>query len=340
MTNVVGILVIILIVTQVNVTEATRRIRAGLPDVSEEQLVEQEKKLVALRETLEELKRDKTPVTPEKLVKLKKLLAEMKKQLERQKLAKLEMEEQKKLFVKFEEGLKKLEEELEDKNKQLAVLTEKIKDAETVENEEMPVRLPNPRPAEEGFTEVSIAVTGQRLYDVTLSTLLEKAVAELQTRDDLVVFETPRYYDRPKLLSELNKFGASHPDVNFKFTARRDGQILVQISAKPDGGEPIEAFDNPDSPIRKSMASAKLNKNYVRFFVTEDSFDTYIDVRQRAESFRIPAGWYFAEPKVLRQFVLSQVSSPAIRTAPDPDYTPPEKKPPVSGAKKPVDTLD
>ena len=40
MTNVVGILVIVLIMTQVNVADAIRRLRSALPEVSEEKMEE------------------------------------------------------------------------------------------------------------------------------------------------------------------------------------------------------------------------------------------------------------------------------------------------------------
>ena len=64
MTNVVGILIIVLIVTQLSISQATKRIRGNLPDVSETQLAQKKEELNKIEDQLKTLTENTEIVTP------------------------------------------------------------------------------------------------------------------------------------------------------------------------------------------------------------------------------------------------------------------------------------
>ena len=85
MTNVVGILVILLAVTQMGVAQALERIRTNLPDISPEQLAQVQKEARELAEILKQLQQTASKpeevalLSPLELKKLKEQIAKLQK---------------------------------------------------------------------------------------------------------------------------------------------------------------------------------------------------------------------------------------------------------------------
>ena len=86
------------------------------------------------------------------------------------------------------------------------------------------------------------------------------------------------------------------------------------------------------------MVAASFDRDYLRFFVTSDSFGPYVAMRRLAEKKQIPVGWIFAD-EVVRQTV--NLAERRILATPDPEWKPPApgdgKKPPPR--KKPTEDI-
>ncbi|HCO23058.1 MAG TPA: hypothetical protein DIT97_08365, partial [Gimesia maris] len=153
MTNVVGILVIMLTVTQLGVGEAVNRITSA---IEEEDMERAEQKVAELDEllklekeqleTVKELTADKTTVNPEQQ---KELAEKLKKELEKLKEIQVNIEKLKKEIAERDKQVKSLEQSIVAKETELADIKAKL--AKTPDPGPTPnakiVNLPNPRDA-------------------------------------------------------------------------------------------------------------------------------------------------------------------------------------------------
>ena len=98
-----------------------------------------------------------------------------------------------------------------------------------------------------------------------------------------------------------------------------------------------EDLTKPSSLGRRLMADVFGDRNYLRYFVTADSFEAYIKARQMAEKIQIPVGWIFADPTARQDMSLGERK---ITATPDPNWTPPPPGPkPPPQKKKPVEDI-
>ncbi|MFP6857295.1 MAG: hypothetical protein VCA73_08490 [Roseibacillus sp.] len=344
MTNVVGVLIVVLIVTQVNVSSAAKRIRADLPDVTVAMMEEMVEKDEQVRKRLEELKKPQE-VTLEELNLVKKELRTL--------LARWDLDRavEKKVTV-LEEDLENLQMEiealqqkLEAEGGELAQIRNKLKEGEEQLAEQKPkmVRLPNPRTPEEGSKEVRMIVRGGRLLHFDRAGILDRLAAKITPRKDLLSRDPKmkNRYDRAKITKFLETLKESDPEFRFDFIVHQNGTIHLHCYPRDGKGEAVEDLQKPGARGRRVMAQAFGDHNYLRYFVTRDSFEDYVAVRRMAEKIQIPVGWIFADDTARQTMNLAERK---IIAEPHPDWKPPEKKPgpaPPPPKKKPtVDILD
>ncbi len=339
MTNVVGILVILLAVTQLGVGDAMKRIRSSLPPVSPEQLQAlldeyraQKDMLAQLLDQQDELDDTAGKDVQTKKLSLKEMLAEIArvqaalkkitiaKRIDTGQLQKLlqtrksEAEKLQKQLTKAQEDLAKLKAML-DKTPEPAVLAPKI------------VTLPDPRPVPKGANELTFICIKGRVYATTKGLVQKKAldvITRLKPRSGRYSADALiKYFATGKVKTE-----------NFTLKLAIPGyytQIVLEPNEK--AGEDIARIRSPNSRFQSAMRKAKIAKTYYGLFeVWPDSYETYLEARKVVDRNKLPAGW---KPRSGRLAIgLGKTLDFADREKPEPkpkpDGTQPPKKPPPS----------
>lgn len=352
MTNVVAILVILLIVTQLGVSDAVKRIVQTNP-VDPEEVANTRKKIQRQQrrvETLEALA-VASPESPEEIqFKLKntlELIASTEKQIKE-----LEAQNQSLILLAAAESaqkskradLEKIEQEIQEKlagiqkvNAQL----EAVPVREAVPTEV--IHLPNPRPAPRGAKPFLMLVKQNKVYPLNYELFRQKAEAKaLQIIEKAKLNRDPKQgIDPVKFLNLFNK--QKLRDTFFEVTMKANGPTPVLVFHPLERkGVTQKLITNKSGPFWKSIASMNPEKLYISFLVWSDSFETYLVVRQACAEVGLAAGW---APQTTTKPYERNLGG-RLRFGPPPpppDPTTPKKAPnPKAPAKKPVpvDTID
>ena len=341
MTNVVGVLIVVLTVTQVNVSSAAKRIRANLPEVTVSMMEELREKDLAVQEQLARLQ-EPAEVDPRQVAKAKEELQVLKRRLEE---AKKEESRFKRLHLELaviQQDVEELQEKLAAEGGELAQVRSEVemKKDELSERKPKLVRLPNPRVPEEAAEEVRLIVRGGRLLHFDRAAILDAVAAKVRPRKDLLSRD-PKYknrYDRNKIMVLLESLKESNPLFRYEFKLHENGHIHLYCFPRDGKGETVAELARPQAHGNRVMVAASFDRDYLRFFVTSDSFGPYVAMRRLAEKKQIPVGWIFAD-EVVRQTV--NLAERRILATPDPEWKPPApgdgKKPPPR--KKPTEDI-
>ena len=295
MTNVVGILVILLAVTQLGVGEAVQRISESLPDVSEAELALIEREAAELETQMSGLlkrQEELPPASQEDTVSLseqRKMISRMKQDLADVSKAAVDV---KQLRVDVEDRKKKvtdLEKKIKEADTQIATLKAKLDT--TPELGPAPpakvVNLPNPRSAPEGTKPIvlicregKIAVVNQPKLEGIAQTVLRK----MQKRGET---ET---VDCSKLVEYFDTHSIDDGYIRLKAKVINGVPQLV-INFTERGGETVEKIERRSSVFQGMLRKIDPQKYYLRFLVWSDSFDVYLVARQLAAERDVMAGW-------------------------------------------------
>ena len=312
MTNVVGILVIVLVVTLLGVRDAVKRIDASLPDVSQEQLDAQKEEAAQTAALLKTVltKQDAGPKEPlpdvdalkQKLAALKDTAADDPLDKELSALLK-QLADQKKESKAIQDELEKLQKEYQE-------LGTKLRNTPNRTGAVAPsiVQLPNPRPAPPNARPIYVLVKEGRIGVIDVDNLretLHERVVKAPTaigagkldkaqRDGEKNIEG----DRDKLKNFVAQLGLGRPhfNVTYRYThENRWHHLMVQFAER--GGESIKQINLPSSSFQQQVRVLKGKPVYFRFLVDRKSFELYLKARQLAERAGIPAGWQLHENK-------------------------------------------
>ena len=188
-------------------------------------------------------------------------------------------------------------------------------------------------------------VRGGRLLPFDRSGILDRLATAIKARKDLLSRD-PKWkkrYDREKLRVFLESLKESEPGYRLEFIMHQNGHIHLHCYPRDGAGETVEDLAKPGARGRRVMAQAFGDRDYLRYFVTSDSFEEYLAMRRMAEKIQIPAGWIFAEDTARQVLNLGERQ---IYAEPHPDWKPPEPKPgpqppPPPPKKQPtIDILD
>jgi len=365
MTNVVGILVILLVVTQLGVRSAVSRIQSRLPEVDATQLQKIKKEHNSLRSSLEITRKEwlsQEPVFKQN----KNLLATLNKnidpgvkkkvedsQLKVQSLTKeIAANEKKESVLKLE--LEKMKKELERVKKELAESKKQMVPPVNI------VRIPDPRPAplkskgewfvcKNGrieFVDVDgiAAVAARRLAMMKLQLKYGKVGMSSKLVNKNSRTTSTFEYDGKKVVDyfKRNKIIINRQVVSaYKRDYHSTCWMALDLNTKR--GENIVGAARPWSKYRKNLSAVKKRGNYAKFLVYPDSFELYLKVREIANTMRVPAGWQVTTvAKIATGIALPKIR--LHRKVPPPQPPKPPKPPPPAGAKpvvkKPKNVLD
>lgn len=358
-TNVVGILVILLAVTQMGVATAIKRIRTNLPDISVETHQKAKKEFEDLKKALEKLTRDwekiknAAPRSRRDLATLQKQIRELQKRLEREakRLAssKHAFENAQREVEKFKKQAGSLEKQLNDAEAKLAKLKAQL-DKTPMPTVPPPtiVHLPDPKAAPKGAKCIWAMCRQGRCLLVDVSSLQDIALGAIRKGGRRLLYHPPNVkkppprkkgapfvFDGKKLMALFKKRRVGTR--NFRLLVRAyDTRTYGHLEIVPQKGrgETVDQIRGRTSRFRQIAKRVKRGNGYFRFLVWPDGFEAYLMARVVSDAYDVPAGWIpYSAP-----YWLTSLPKIRIQKLKEPPPRPPAKKP--AGPVPPPDVID
>ncbi|WP_038166192.1 hypothetical protein [Verrucomicrobium sp. BvORR106] len=345
MTNVVGVLIIVLVMIGISLAQAVRKVLSDLPPVTKEQL--EELKKVVVKDTPKEDPKKLEEEMKETQQALKKATEELKtmdlsttkdsaKHMDLDELRK-QLEERKKVRDTSKEDVDKLLAELDRLKKAIDTTPRYVPPPATV------VKLPNPREIPENATVQRFIVTGGKVYYLNDIEFMKYIVQEIEKNQKSLVFgevpvkdtfgnpvmEKVRGKDVPKMKTVFDQKKIVQHFVNLRLPVRDLKVELVEapnaprmpmrLTPNPQGGESVEQFKNPASTYQRAVRKFKSEPNTVMwFYVFKDSVEAFLAARDYADTEGVPVVWeLYGNPYYQRNVAEYEVN-----------FTPPKPQPP------------
>lgn len=363
MTNVVGILVIVLVVTQLGVRDAVNRISYSDAVDPEVLAAKQQEADAAERERKEkELLRDSTRQKDQqevrgKLGKIHLELTNLEADLVGLKTsrqtkeadAKAAEEDAQKLLDEQEKAVQALKRQIAAAEAVVAKLEAQLED--TPQREVRPpeiVQLPNPRSAPEGAQPITFYCRKGRIAFLDAAEAQNRAVRWTMLKIAQRRLGNPaKGVECEKLFADFNRERFRDRQYNFdwKLEARGRYPYLVYIE-RENFGETADEIKQPRSDFRELIARFNPRAHYVQFLVWSDSFDEYMAARQIVSEAGFPAGW---QPQTRQDEYRERLQSnlrcgppppPKPQPVPKPGEKPPPKPAPQPPRQFPDDVID
>lgn len=300
-TNVVGILVLVLMMVTLNIGKTVERIRQEDPSqfgVSVEMLAEIQQEAQQQRDTVQELQirafgvdvrleQDRTEIEQQqkRLEEIRRDLPRDKPQTELVKDLQKVVEQRKQKQKQLDEQLAKIDAELASVRAELGKTPERKAAAPKI------VRLPNPRDAPKGSQPILFICRAGRLMFFDPEDLRERVKKRVQylMRPLLAKAGASGEIDCGKLVETYNKEAVS--DQEFRTRLVVENFNLVLIYEYKGAGETPDRLRNPSSRFQSIVRRMDAQKNYARFLVWQDSFDVYVEARHVCDERGVLAGW-------------------------------------------------
>ena len=307
MTNVVGVLVIVLVMVGLSITSTVKQILSELPPVTVEQL----------QELLEKLKeKPKDPEKPED-VKKKIEVAEqkIKKAVDELKTIDLTNVQQNVKFMDLDELRKKLEgskkerdvrkDELDKLFAELDRLKQMLADIPTYKPPPPKyVRIPNPRPVPQGAVRENFLIAKGRVIYLNDHAFLDLVTKEFEkNRNTLIGPGHPKItsatppasikYNRDKVLAYFDRARIGDRSLQAKVVPIPNSPAVnMSLTPSPTAGESEQEMRNQASVFQRALRKFKGEPNkIVWFYVFKDSVETYLAAREIADAAGVPVGW-------------------------------------------------
>jgi hypothetical protein len=363
MTNVVGIMVILLTVTQLGVGDAVKRISKTIK-IDPEEMARIEKELAETQklrdELIQQLKmlvhhNEQRDDAAEELAELRKRIVDEKannramREMHQSKVdevmaeARRERDEAKALLEQQEKEADELRQKINQQAEQLAKLRAQLADTpEPVSPPAKVVYLPNPRPAPEGAKPFTVLCREGLVLPV-----LEEAIQEAgQLRVNFVIQRRQlagneaEGIDADILGKEVNRMGIKDPTGNFEPQLIFHGRYpRLKLVPESGAGENAEQIQRRGSRYQQILRRIDPKKFYLRFIVWPDSFEAYLEARKIASEMGLSAGWRAVGDNHEHVIPLGG----KVRVGPPPKPKPkPEKPSPPKKPKPPppIDVID
>jgi hypothetical protein len=368
MTNVVGVLIIVLVMIGIGLAKSVKKVLSELPLVTEEEHIKLKEEMAKI-----DTSRDPAEVAEETA----KLQKELEKVLEALKELKAEqaknpvvMEDIDKLMNQLD-ALRKERDQRKINISQLLVEIDKLKLKLDTTPAYVPppgiaIRLPNPKPMPDQAELQRVLVSEGKLHFVKEKDFLKAVEEELKNgnSDYTVRQETVKgpdgkvvmkkgstgqpapvrklTFDPAKLTKFFNKTNLGNRDVKVEVAqVPNSANIQLTVTPRPTGGETIDVAQKMSSGFYRQLLSLKDNpKSVIWFHVCKDSIPTYLMARDLVDRVGIPVGWEMWEKPVFSQRVAGEYlveytpPPPPPPAPPPPPGTPPRPPPVVIAAPK------
>jgi hypothetical protein len=346
LTNVVGVLIIILILVEINVSRAVKKIISELPPITIEEHAKLKETVQEKIKVLEDLKTAQTDAK------------QINEQLEKANAEFAMLNEGKPRDVKLVD-VDTLKKQLDTKEKDLAakkaemakLLAEQERLQALLASTPAPVpvapvpskvvRIPNSRPVPDKAKFARVIVSAGQLFVLDLDAAERLVMSEFNrakhtleaSRAKDAKGKTVVTYDQDKVVKYFAQRTMALSNVTITVPYNKTStRLVMKLTAKPGTGEPVEIASRLTSRTYAMLRQARGGNTVVWFQVARDSFETYIRAREIVDAIGVPAGWDVAsEPAyavVLTDFTVTQMEKPPEAPPPDPTkpVIPPPKK--------------
>lgn len=300
MANVVGILIVMLAVTQISVGDAMRRlVEVGSEDVTEISLEESEQETAALVGLLGQKRSEFGEI--EELLALgqseiggllpySEKLAGVAGDGEQKGLSPSALE---KLIRRRRSELARIDPELKEVRSQMATY-EQERSVPDLDRADIKVtRLPDTRPAPDGARIVDLFVRYDRVFRPDLDSLLRLREAEMRRAVDAPVGIIPLLEaDRARLASHFDAYDIGNESLRWRFVDLGRRGLLSRLDWRSrEVGETAGQLARDGSTFRGELEGLDRRTSVLRFHVWSDSFDAYLSARAIAADAGFSAGW-------------------------------------------------
>ncbi len=344
MTNVVGILIIMLIVTQLQVSDAVERIKGFVEDIPEEEVAAAETRSAELNELISDeteewqelsIDEDKRKLS---IAEQKRLIDNLKRDLEKLADSNVDPAQLKKEIDARKKEVAKLEADINNKDKRLASLKAQLASTPSGPDPDAKVvNLPNPRPAPKGaqaFDMLCVKGRVMPIYESRFLSLCQRKVAQRRR-----AIATAQGLVADKLIEIFESDPVEDAYFKVKITIINNIPHIDLIPKKDAGEETARVLAGGQSQYRGWIRQLNKAQSYIRFRVCTDSFETYLAARNVAAQQRYLAGWlpygtgYTHRVRLDKGFKYQGKDQKLVCVGYKPP--PPAPKPPAGAAAKP-----
>lgn len=319
MTNVVGVLIIVLVMIGIGLAKSVKKVLSELPLVSEEEHVQ-------LKEELAKIDTSHDPA--EVAADTAKLQKELEKVLEAVKELEAEQAKNPVVLEDLDKLLKQLESLKKERDQRKLTASELLAEIDKlkVKLDTTPpyvpppgiaIRLPNPKPMPEQAELQRVIVSEGKLHFLkerdfakAVEEELKNGNADYTTRREIVKGPDGKpvmkkgstgqpapvrklTFDPLKMTKFFDRANVGNKDVKVEVAQIPNSpNIQLNIQLKPTGGETIDQARRVSSVFRSQLNEFKTNpKAVVWFYVCKDSIPTYLMARDLVDQDGIPVGW-------------------------------------------------
>ena len=358
LTNVVGVLIIVLIMIGISLAKAVNKAISELPPVTKEEY--------------EKIQKSVTAATPQNNPqKVEEEIAQREQALKKiaEELQELESQEPDAKRVEVRDIEKQIEERTKERNARKARVEALLEEIDRLKKQldttpvyvpppAITVKMPNPRPIPAKTVIEHFVVAGERIIYLNSDAYLAMVLNEFKSREADLSLNTeivkgpdgkpvmqadktgrlsPKkrsIYDPKKVVdyfakAQLNgqEFGLNSRNIKVSVAPEPNSpNIEATLIIGPDAGETITQAKNFTSGFQDLLKKIKRDdKSVVWFHIAKDSIPTYLAARDITESKELPATWDFSGPLTNSGTLSIKCTLPQDYTVP---YTPPPTPPP------------
>ena len=303
MANVVGILVVLVAVTQLSVGDAVERIREtrAHQNVSQESLERAEQQREQLEQAVAAAREGERPAGRDAeqpallLADARPLIEELEALPDREELrgmgrAKLRTR------VEAETALLEQLEQRVARDRSRALRLDGVLRELPTEVRPKRARLPDPRPPPPGSREIAFFCRYGRIVALDLEALTEQLDAGMKLA--LGRERSGEWEDIPWLINLFSKQGIGQKGFRWSFREPEGGRLFADIRWRDEeNGETLAALAAADSEYQQRLRKQTPDGYYLRYYVWSDSFEVYLEARYIAESVGYVVSWYAVDAK-------------------------------------------
>jgi hypothetical protein len=313
MANVVGILIVVMAVTQITVGQAVKRIRylerSDVASLADEQSREQKQRGLAAQLEGLRLRWQKLGPATEQARSESALLRDFLRKLERNEVSQEIREETESALAASvasdRESLLVLEDEIEEQSAELAALRFRLREAnEEAARGPFEVRMPDPRPAPPGAREFVFFCRYGRILSVDMVGLLDVMNAALPRGFGN---RAPRPSELAHIVRDFKTTVIGNEDFRWSVFDRGLYGLAARLNWRdPMAGETSGWIEHPESRFRQNLRGIEPRQRFLQFHVWSDSFEVYLEARKVAEERGFAVGWHAYDEREEYEGVLTR----------------------------------
>ncbi len=299
LTNVLGILVIILIFALLDAGDAVKRIRGFVDDISPEQLAALAREAEEIHKLVEEHRKrlnDSETETYQQqmsLVRQKEMLEQLKADLAKLAAAKINIEELKKEVEQRRLQVETVEKQIATHEELIASLKARLAEipATGPDMDAKVVNLPDPREAPKGAKPLVFLCRQGRVVPLNAEELQLKAQQVIKEAERVLYRKDLNRVDCEKMAQLFEKRFVGDRYLRVKIVVGGDAKPHMKLELRPDAGDRAETIAKGNSQFHRWIRGIDPRQYYLDFRVFSDSFAAYLEARNAAARQGLLAGW-------------------------------------------------